>query len=61
MGDRTRGLYRKFIVTRRDGSSLRGENDPFAKAAILAYAEACELEYPLLAADLRAKFPTGDH
>jgi hypothetical protein len=66
MGDRTRGLYAKFIVTRTDGSSgpggkhddcpyfvLDAVHDPCAAAALRAYAAACEAEYPLLAADLR--------
>lgn len=67
MGDRTSGLYQKFNVSRTDGSSAAGEkhdgceyfvldvtHDPFAKAALLAYAEACKGEYPLLYHDVRA-------
>lgn len=58
------GLYQKFRVTRRDGSSRKGckhakceyvrpiENEVFAA---LAYANACESEYPILARDLRAR------
>lgn len=70
MGDRARGLYQKFNITREDGKSSPGEkhhgceyfvldmdHDPFAIPAVLAYAEACEREYPLLAKDLRAKIP----
>lgn len=70
MSDKKRGLYLKFEVTRTDGSSEPGgkhhgceyfvldlTHDKHAKAALLAYAESCELEYPLLAADLRARFP----
>lgn len=70
MGDPTRGLYNKFEVRRVDGSSEPGgkhhrceyfvldlTHDKHAKAALLAYADSCELEYPLLAADLRAKVP----
>jgi hypothetical protein len=62
------GLYHKYMVRRRDGRSARGEkhdgceyfvldltHDKFAAPAVLAYAEACESEYPALAADLRAK------
>lgn len=68
MGDRARGLYDKFIVTRTDGKSSSGQkhygcqyvvldmsHDPFAIPAVMAYAEACEREYPLLAKDLKAK------
>ena len=68
MSDKTRGLYSKFTVSRADGSSSDGGkhqnceyfvldlmHDPFAVPALKAYADACEGEYPLLAADLRAK------
>jgi hypothetical protein len=67
MGDRTRGIYQKFIVERTDGKSAPGEkhdgceyfvldatHDPHAKAALLAYAESCKADYPLLAQDVRA-------
>lgn len=67
MGDRTRGLYNKFkTVERTDGQSAPGQkhhgcryfvidldHDQFAGAALCAYANACEEEYPLLAHDLR--------
>lgn len=66
--DKTRGLYNKFEVRRVDGSSGLGgkhhgceyfvldvTHDPHAAAALAAYADSCEAEYPLLAADLRAK------
>jgi hypothetical protein len=66
--DKDRGLYNKFVVSRTDGSSNAGgrhadcehfvldiTHDPFAGIALLAYAEACALEYPKLAADLREK------
>lgn len=66
MGDKTRGLYRKFTVTRTDGSSAKGgkhdgcnyfvldvTHDKHADAALLAYAASCEAEYPLLAQDVR--------
>lgn len=33
------------------------EHDKFARPAILAYAEACETDFPLLAQDLRKLFP----
>lgn len=67
MGDKNRGLYQKFFVERTDGSSAPGgkhdgcdyfvldlDHDKHALAAIAAYAASCELEYPLLAAELRA-------
>ena len=61
------GLYRKFLVSRTDGSSRVGGNhetcayfvldwhhDPFAVPAARAYADACEATLPHLAADLRS-------
>lgn len=70
MGDPTRGLYNKFEVRRVDGSSEPGgkhhgceyfvldlTHDKHAPAALLAYANSCAAEYPLLAADLREKVP----
>ena len=67
MGDKTRRLYEKFRVERTDGTSAPGakhhqcryfvldmDHDPHAPAAIRAYAQACEADHPLLAADLRA-------
>lgn len=70
MNKKTMGLYTKFTVVRNDGSSEPGAkhdgceyfvldltHDPFATDAIRAYANACELEYPALARDLRAKLP----
>lgn len=68
MGDKTRGLYGKFVVKRTDGLSEYGMkhygceyfvldlmHDKFAAPALKAYADACEKEYPLLAADIRSK------
>lgn len=68
MGDKTRGLYRKFQVTRTDGSSGPGgkhvgcdyfvldlTHDEFALEALAAYAFACKDKYPLLHADLVRK------
>jgi hypothetical protein len=68
MGDKTRGLYQKFTVLRNDGKHMFGEkhhgceyfvldltHDKHAKAALLAYAESCKDEYPLLSHDLRAQ------
>lgn len=67
MGDRTRGLYNKFNVTRTDGTSEPGQkhddcqyfvldvtHDPFAAAALNAYSDACRGEYPALADDVAA-------
>ena len=66
MDDRNRGIYRKYFVSRVDGSSGIGEkhehcfhfvidvdHDPFASSALTAYAEACAEEYPSLADDLK--------
>lgn len=63
------GLYRKFEVNRTDGSDAPGgkhhgceyfvldtTHDKFAAPALLAYANACESEYPELAADLRKRY-----
>lgn len=64
--DKNAGIYRKYEVTRTDGRSAPGEDhdgcayfvldldhDPFAFAALQAYAEACAVSHPALAADLR--------
>lgn len=66
MGDKTRGMYGKFKVERTDGKSAAGEKhdgceyfvldascDPHAIPALMAYAESCNREYPLLAVDVR--------
>lgn len=63
-----RGLYQKFHVQREDGRDQKGEthfgcdyfvldltHDPFAMAALFAYAKECESEFPQLAADIRMK------
>jgi len=63
--DATRGLYRKYLVERTDGSSGPGGkhehceyfvldlvHDKHALIALEAYAESCELEYPSLYDDL---------
>ncbi len=68
MGDKTRGLFGKFIVKRMDGTDAPGAkhdgcwyfvldltHDKFAIPALERYADACGVEYPLLARDLRAK------
>lgn len=68
MGDKTKGLYNKFIVQRTDGQNAEGQkhhgcdyfvldltHDKHALPALLAYAEACQEEHPLLAKDLYKK------
>lgn len=70
MGDKTQGLYDKFIIRRVDRTDepsgkhhgcryfvLDLDHDPFAAAAIAAYAETCAGEYPRLATDLRKLAP----
>jgi len=65
MGDRSQGLYEKFVVTRTDGHSEPGgkhheceyfvldcNHDPHARAALKAYANSCRPDYPELARDL---------
>ena len=66
---RNMGLYPKFIVSRTDGQDqmpghkhykcryfvLDLDHDPYAEAAIKAYAKACDKEYPELARDLNKK------
>jgi hypothetical protein len=62
---RSAGLFTKFEVTRVDGRDRIGckhdgcryfvldlTHDPFAQAAVRAYADVCRKEYPQLAADL---------
>lgn len=63
--DMKRGLYKKFNVTRADGSSGPGgkhegcryyvldlTHDPFSVQALEAYAKACKEKFPLLHDDL---------
>lgn len=65
-GEQKMGLYKKYRVERTDGSSAPGGkhefcqhyvldlvHDPYAKPAILAYAQACSRTHPMLAQDLR--------
>lgn len=63
MPDNDKGFYNKFDVTRKstgevvdpaDSFTLVVSRDPFAYAALQAYAEACESQNPALAADLLA-------
>lgn len=67
--DEQQGLFRKFIVRRVDGSDQPGgkhhgcsyfvldvDHDPHARAALAAYATACEASHPNLARDLRANW-----
>lgn len=73
MGDPNRGVYRKFDVRRTDGRSEPGgkhhdcnyfvldlTHDPHARRALLAYADSCDEEEPLLARDIRAKIRSGE-
>jgi hypothetical protein len=69
MDDKKRGLCGKFNVERADGSAKHNDcdyfvldltHDPFSLVALGAYADACEGEYPVLSADLRAKM-NGRH
>ena len=73
MSDREHGLYRKFHVTRTDGSSgpdgkheecgyfvLDWVHDPFVIPAMRAYVDACEATYPDLARDLRKRIAMAE-
>lgn len=61
--DREQGFYKKFTVERVDGRKdkhpdceyfvLDLDHDKFAPFALIAYADACEKEFPALAQDLR--------
>lgn len=63
--DEERGLYEKYLVERRDDPDGNHKNceyfvldlihDKFSYNALMAYANACQVEFPLLAADLRRK------
>jgi hypothetical protein len=69
MGDKSKGIYKKFIVTRTDGTSKPGkkhydcgyfvldlDHDPHAIVALKAYAESCKADgYHELAQDLKLK------
>jgi len=64
--DVDRGLYRKYSVMRlRDPHDKHADctyfvldevHDKFTGPALLAYADACDVEFPQLAADLRARW-----
>lgn len=68
-GDRNRGLYEKFTVSRNDGRDSQDggkhygceyfvldlDHDPHAVPALIAYAKSCNKTHPMLAADLRKK------
>ena len=67
------GLFRKFDVRRVDGSDQPGgkhrgcryyvldvDHDPYAAAALGAYADACRESHPELARDLREKWGAAD-
>lgn len=64
MSDKERGMYQKYIVTELDENGdvkpnqydgmyvvLKMGKDPYAIAALKAYARACAAEYPKLAED----------
>lgn len=63
--DGQRGLYRKYDLFRVSGDGervslvtdpffvLRYTTDPHAAVALRAYADSCEADYPVLAAELR--------
>lgn len=68
MDDINRGMYQKFVVHRVDRQDFPGkkhyncryfvldiDHDPYARPALIAYADSCENEYPKLAADIRAQ------
>jgi hypothetical protein len=72
MDDTTRGLYKKYNVMRADGSSEPGGkhehcdyfvldlvHDPYAMAALQAYAIACRRDYPDLSASLENRVWQG--
>lgn len=67
------GVFKKFEVLRMDGSHLPGRKhegcnyfvldltcDPHAKAAMLAYAEACKETHPVLSAEIFEQFKAQD-
>jgi len=63
--DSEQGLYRKYKVQRLHDPKrkhtnchyfvLDADHDKFASVALLAYATACEAEFPHLATDIRSK------
>lgn len=70
-GDRERGLYGKYIayrvapfagradaLVREPFFLLKYTTDPHARVALAAYADSCEADYPVLAADLRKQLET---
>jgi len=59
MSNNPKGMYRKYNVERTDGREvgpcfiLEYARDAHARRALAAYADSCQDENPLLAADLR--------
>ena len=54
-------VFHKYNVTRTDGKPMDAAfvlelKDPYAKAALRAYADACEATHPMLAADIRVEY-----
>lgn len=63
MSDKDCGLYGKYRVERVDGKPVEwafvlNDTDPYTPFALLAYARACERDYPALASDLTSKAVT---
>lgn len=59
--DEPKGIYGKYIIQRSDGKpvdpkavyfTLRLDTDPYARVAMLKYAETCQDEQPELARDI---------
>lgn len=67
------GIYKKFEVTRTDGSSIEGgkhekcryfvldlDHDPHAREAVLAYARSCRKSHPRLYEDILNGLDLGE-
>ena len=74
MDDTIKGLYNKYTVDRTDGESRKGckhygcnyfvldmVHDPFARAAVSAYADACAETHPNLSRDLKELTKENDY
>ena len=72
--DSKRGVYRKYKITRTDGSHRAGRkhehcayfvldltHDQYAIPALKAYAEACRESFPALADDIDAIVASAQH
>lgn len=71
--DKEQGVFHKFDIKRKDGSDRPGgkhyncqyfvldlDCDPYAKSAMLAYAESCKNTHPTLSAEIFEKFKDKD-